>query len=596
MNGRNDAITNAFRGIFAVQMMSMLVGIAGCVIDGMIIGRFLGEEAMAAFGFAGSVTLLPAIAATIFGSGAAVVCSRSLGKGSLEQTRARFSACFSATVVISALLAALIAALAAPAARLVGARGALSAMVADYIRGFGFACPGIILVAFLMPLMQMDGEMKRLLAAVAAMTVGDVAADLLNAFVFHGGMLGMALATAFSYALALGILLPHLCKRGAIFLSPRGAYAFSPRVVYFTKLLCYLKDRYERIRTEKPAPRQSGDAVAGRAHRPALRRFAVHRFLAHVAGGGPGGADAAEHRREQPHPVEHPRAAHTGGDDRGGRAVGVRPDHADGAEQRDGLALDPGRVERGGVWGKPVHHRLRGRVSLHGQQPENYAAGANPYAAGAMAFAFSMLSILLILGLCRVRAFSPNVVVLAGIAVGALWTAATTLLQFYATDVGISAAVIWNFGDLGRATYRTDWIMLAVVALGVAVFLALAWRFNALLSGEAAAAAMGVNVGLLRFVALLLASMITAVCVSFLGVIGFVGIICPHVTKRLLGQDHRVALPVSALCGSLLLLAADDLSRSLGNGSALPVGAITSLLGAPFFVAVVLSGRGDRPC
>lgn len=231
-----------------------------------------------------------------------------------------------------------------------------------------------------------------------------------------------------------------------------------------------------------------------------------------------------------------------------------------------------------------------------GNNLKNYAVGANPYATGVMAFAFSMLSILLILGLCRVRAFSPNVVVLAGIAVGAVWTAATTLLQFYATDVGISAAVIWNFGDLGRATYRTDWIMLAVVTLGIAVFSLLAWRYNALLSGEAAAAAMGVNVELLRFVSLLLASMITAVCVSFLGVIGFVGIICPHVTKRLLGQDHRVALPVSALCGSLLLLAADDLSRSLGNGSALPVGAITSLLGAPFFVAVIFSRRENRPC
>ena len=231
-----------------------------------------------------------------------------------------------------------------------------------------------------------------------------------------------------------------------------------------------------------------------------------------------------------------------------------------------------------------------------GNNLKNYAVGANPYATGVMAFAFSMLSILLILGLCRVRAFSPNVVVLAGIAVGAVWTAATTLLQFYATDVGISAAVIWNFGDLGRATYRTDWIMLAVVTLGIAVFSVLAWRYNALLSGEAAAAAMGVNVELLRFVSLLLASMITAVCVSFLGVIGFVGIICPHVTKRLLGQDHRVALPVSALCGSLLLLAADDLSRSLGNGSALPVGAITSLLGAPFFVAVIFSRRENRPC
>ena len=235
-------------------------------------------------------------------------------------------------------------------------------------------------------------------------------------------------------------------------------------------------------------------------------------------------------------------------------------------------------------------------AAVFGNNLKNYAVGANPYATGVMAFLFSVLSILLILGLCRVRAFSPNVVVLAGIAVGSLWTAATTILQFYATDVGISAAVIWSFGDLGRATYRTDWIMLAVVATGLAVFSLLAWRYNALLSGEAAAKTMGVNVELLRFASMLLASMITAVCVSFLGVIGFVGVICPHVAKRLLGQDHRVALPVSALCGSILLLAADNLSRSIGNGSALPVGAITSLLGAPFFVAILFSRKENRPC
>ena len=91
-----------------------------------------------------------------------------------------------------------------------------------------------------------------------------------------------------------------------------------------------------------------------------------------------------------------------------------------------------------------------------GNNVANFAAGANPYATSLMAFIFSTLSILLILGLCRMRSFSPNVVVLAGLAVGAVWTAATTILQFYATDVGLSAAVIWNFGDLGRATYRTD--------------------------------------------------------------------------------------------------------------------------------------------
>lgn len=229
-----------------------------------------------------------------------------------------------------------------------------------------------------------------------------------------------------------------------------------------------------------------------------------------------------------------------------------------------------------------------------GNNLSSYTVGANPYATSLMAFVFSTLSILLILGLCRLRAFAPGVVVLAGIALGSVWTAATTILQFYATDVGLSAAVIWSFGDLGRATYRTDLIMAVVVAVGVAAFSLLSWRFNALLSGDAAAKSMGVAVDRLRFVSMLLASVITAVCVSFLGIIGFVGIICPHVTKKLLGQDHRVSIPASALCGSVLLLLSDTLSRSIGNGSALPVGAITSLLGAPFFLAIIFSRKGEH--
>ena len=229
-----------------------------------------------------------------------------------------------------------------------------------------------------------------------------------------------------------------------------------------------------------------------------------------------------------------------------------------------------------------------------GNHLSSYSVGANPYATSLVAFLFAALSILLILGLCRLRAFQPGVVVLAGIAIGSVWTAATTILQFYATDVGLSAAVIWSFGDLGRATYRTNALMAAVVLIGLVWFILMSWRFNALLSGDAAAKSMGVAVDRLRFVSMLLASVITAVCVSFLGIIGFVGIICPHVTKRLLGQDHRVAIPASALSGSLLLLLADTLSRSLGNGSALPVGAITSLLGAPFFLSIIFSRKGGH--
>lgn len=231
-----------------------------------------------------------------------------------------------------------------------------------------------------------------------------------------------------------------------------------------------------------------------------------------------------------------------------------------------------------------------------GNNLSNFDVGANPFATSVIAFLFSTLSILLILGLCTLRSFSPNVVVLAGMAVGALWSAATTFLQFFATDVGLSAAVVWSFGDLGRATYTTVWIMLAVVVVSIAFFMLMSWRYNALLSGEATAKTMGIRVESLRFVSLLLSSVITAVCVSFLGVIGFVGVICPHVMKKILGQDHRVSIPATALSGSLLLLLADTLSRSLGSGSALPVGAITSLLGAPFFIAIIFSGRGKSRC
>ena len=239
---------------------------------------------------------------------------------------------------------------------------------------------------------------------------------------------------------------------------------------------------------------------------------------------------------------------------------------------------------------------LAGGFLSTGNNLNSYTAGADPFATSALAFVFAAGSVLLVLGLCRLRAFTPNVVVLAGIALGSVWTAATTILQFYATDVGLSAAVIWSFGDLGRATYRADGIMLAVAAAGIAVFAVLAWRYNALLSGGDAAGSMGVNVPLLRWVSLLLASLITAGCVSFLGMIGFVGIICPHAVKRLVGQDHRWALPAAALGGSALLLAADAVSRCLGSGSALPVGAITSLLGAPFFLALIFGKKEGGVC
>ena len=233
-----------------------------------------------------------------------------------------------------------------------------------------------------------------------------------------------------------------------------------------------------------------------------------------------------------------------------------------------------------------------------GNNINNYINSINPFSTSLMAFIFAIISILLILGLCKIKSFSPTTVVLSGLALSSVWSSLTTLLQYFATDVGLSSALIWNFGDLGRATYQEDLMMFIVVSISSIIFFLLSWKYNALLSGDNVAKSLGINVSLLRFISLLLSSfsgslvvsllsLITALCVSFLGIIGFVGLICPHICKKIVGHDHRYLIPSSLLCGSLLLLISDTFSRI--NGSSLPVGAITSLIGAPFFLYMIFS-------
>lgn len=229
-----------------------------------------------------------------------------------------------------------------------------------------------------------------------------------------------------------------------------------------------------------------------------------------------------------------------------------------------------------------------------GNHTDYFFAQPNPFSTSSIAFLFASASTLLILGLCRIRSFSSETVVLAGIALGTIWTAGTTLLQFYATDTGITSAIAWSFGDLGRATFKTDWIMFAVVAAGTILFFVLRWRFNALSSDEAVARTMGIHVGLLRFVTLLVSSLITAVCVSYLGIIGFIGIICPHAMRRLLGNDHRYLIPATLLSGTVLLLFADFACTMIGRGTVLPVGVATAILGGPFFLYLIFAKKGGK--
>ena len=211
----------------------------------------------------------------------------------------------------------------------------------------------------------------------------------------------------------------------------------------------------------------------------------------------------------------------------------------------------------------------------------------NPYVVTIFAFIFSVICVLVILGMSAFKNFSPNTVILSGIALGAMFTAITTILQYFATDTQLAGMVYWSFGDLSRATYTDDYIILTVVLISFIYFMIYSFQFNALNQGDFTAKSLGVNVNMLRFVSLLLASLCTAVCISFVGIIGFLGILAPHIVRRIIGNDYRYLIPGSALMGALILLSSDLLSKVILKDLSLPVGAITSLFGAPFFLYII---------
>ncbi len=227
-----------------------------------------------------------------------------------------------------------------------------------------------------------------------------------------------------------------------------------------------------------------------------------------------------------------------------------------------------------------------------GNNLNNLLVSANPYLTSIFAFIFALLSTLLILGLSKIKNFSPTVIVLAGIALGSVFTAGTTLLQYFATDVGLSAAVIWSFGDLSRANYQDCIIIAVVLALGLIFYMSMRWKYNTLLGGDDFARSLGVKVNKLRFSSLLIASLLVATSISFVGLIGFIGIICPHIARKIFGNNHSYLIPSSFLTGSILLVASNTFGGLIGGGSALPVGAVTSIIGAPFFLYMILSQGG----
>ena len=219
---------------------------------------------------------------------------------------------------------------------------------------------------------------------------------------------------------------------------------------------------------------------------------------------------------------------------------------------------------------------------------------ANPYTVTISAFCFSVAAMLMILLLARLRDFSPESVVLAGVAFSSLFAAGSTLIQYFAEDLQVAAMVFWTFGDLGRVSWQEVIILTILTAIALIYFLIHRWNYNALESGEDTARGLGVHVDQVRFRSMLAASLITAAAVAFMGIIGFIGLIAPQIMRRVLGTDHRFLIPASAITGAALLLFADTLARTLISPVVLPVGAITSFFGAPLFLFILAKGYSRR--
>lgn len=251
---------------------------------------------------------------------------------------------------------------------------------------------------------------------------------------------------------------------------------------------------------------------------------------------------------------------------------------------------DPGiiGVSGGGVLGAGVMI-VAGKALAPG-----FMALAGPYALPFAAFIGGMLAILAVYALSRVTGVASGAaLILAGIAINALVEGALGYINFIAFDDQLRELVFWRLGSLGRVTWASLPAALLPMTLSTLLMLRLAPHLNAYLLDEREAAHLGVDVRALRRQVIALVALGVGAAVALSGLIGFVGLAAPHIFRLFAGADHRAVLPGSALLGALLVLAADLIARTAVAPAELPIGVLTSLLGGPFFVWLLVRHRRE---
>jgi iron complex transport system permease protein len=207
------------------------------------------------------------------------------------------------------------------------------------------------------------------------------------------------------------------------------------------------------------------------------------------------------------------------------------------------------------------------------------------------AFLMAMLASLFIYGVSTMRGVTVETIILLGIALVFTFNALLSLLEYLASEQALAAVVFWTMGSLTKATWAKVGVTFAVLVVCVPLFARRAWALTALRLGDDKAASFGVNVKALRLETMMLVSLLAAIPVSFVGTIGFIGLVGPHIARMLLGEDQRYFLPGSVLCGALLLSVTSVVSKMLIPGAILPIGVITALVGVPFFFSLIFTNR-----
>jgi len=213
------------------------------------------------------------------------------------------------------------------------------------------------------------------------------------------------------------------------------------------------------------------------------------------------------------------------------------------------------------------------------------------YSVPLLAFFFSILANTLIYSIGRIKGMSSEIMVLSGIGIMFLFQALQSFMQYIATPEVLQSIVFWIFGSLSKSNIKNALIVLLTLCICFPMILKDAWKLTALRLGDEKAANLGVDIERLRIKVFIIISLLTSVAVCFVGTIGFIGLVGPHIARIMVGEDQRFFLPLSTLCGMLILSLASIGSKLIVPGIIFPIGIITSIIGIPFFFLLIFGKK-----